>query len=130
MTILNRVKQDISFTDWMLIQFESYFSRCYSEEKKVKYEAHKAACGRLAKEMDVLDLINAARISKFIAQLSMKRNNRQMIKYFKPYHISAENPELPDAAPPLSIHQLMMNFSPSDNFIHRRILYEITGRKI
>eukprot|EP00351_Strombidinopsis_sp_SopsisLIS2011_P003401 CAMPEP_0116877482 /NCGR_PEP_ID=MMETSP0463-20121206/9263_1 /TAXON_ID=181622 /ORGANISM="Strombidinopsis sp, Strain SopsisLIS2011" /LENGTH=62 /DNA_ID=CAMNT_0004524809 /DNA_START=1481 /DNA_END=1669 /DNA_ORIENTATION=+ len=23
-----------------------------------------------------------------------------------------------------------MNFSPSDNFIHRRILYEITGRKI
>ena len=104
MTILNRVKQDVSFTDWMLIQFEWYIGCCLNEDQKNKFEAHKAATGRLANEMDVLDLINAARISKFIAQLSMKRNNRQMIKYFKPYHVCAHNPNLPEAAPPLSIH--------------------------
>jgi len=53
-----------------------------------------------------------------------------MIKYFKPYHISHDEPTLPDPKPPLSIDKLLKSFSPDDNFIHRRILYEITGRKI
>lgn len=96
MTILNRVKQTISFTDWIILKFEGVCGRCFGEERKLMNEAHKAACDRLSAEMDVLDLVQSSRIAKFIAQLSMKKNNRQMIKYFKPYHISHEHPNLPE----------------------------------
>lgn len=60
----------------------------------------------------------------------MKASNRQLIKYFKPYHIDQKELELPEKKPPLSVNQLLANFNPGNNFIHRRILYEITGRKI
>jgi len=76
MTILNRVKQSISFTDWMILRFGGYCVSCFSEERKLMNEAHEAACDRLSREMDVLDLVQSSRIAKFIAQLSMKKNNR------------------------------------------------------
>jgi len=41
-----------------------------------------------------------------------------------------DNLELPEKKPLLSVNQLLSNFNPGNNFIHRRILYEITGRKV
>jgi len=62
--------------------------------------------------MDILDLVKGIRIIKFISKLSLKNNQRQLVKYFKDYHIDYLNPEIERIVPPSSIDDLVIDFLP------------------
>jgi len=67
MNILNRVKQMMKFHDWMILQYGSFCKCLFSEKRKKANDAHNNASARLNREMDMLDLIESARVTKFIA---------------------------------------------------------------
>lgn len=96
--------------------------------KELRYKAHKEATDRLAGEMDLLDLIKTGRITKFLSQFQIRRNQRQLVHYFRNYHIKDDNLHLPPVKPPKSVEQMLRSFDKNDK-TDMRILYEITGRK-
>lgn len=69
--------------------------------------AHENAIDRLQVEMDILDLIKGIRIIKFMSRLSLKNNQRQLVKYFKDYHIDFHDPNIETFAPTISIDDLV-----------------------
>jgi len=66
----------------------------------------------------------------FISKLYLSAKQRSMVRFFKEYHIDADHPKLEIKKSSIpNINKLLEDFNPEENFIDRRILYEITGRK-
>lgn len=60
----------------------------------------------------------------------MRRNQRQMVKFFKDYRIDLQHPDVGDNDPPIfDCRRLLMNFDPEHNDMDKRILFKITGRR-
>ena len=59
----------------------------------------------------------------------MKRSQKKLVPYFRPYHIDEDNPELPEPKSQEPNSRTLANFNPDTDIIDRKILYEITGRK-
>lgn len=96
---------------------------------KRKFDAHKNTMERLSGELDIEQLIAHMRISKFMARVYLRKNQRDLVKYFSHYHIDAMKPTLEDLEKKHSIDYLMRHFDPKNDKIDKFILYEITGRK-
>jgi hypothetical protein len=87
------------------------------------------AFGRLEQEIDILNFIEASRLLRLLTSVLLRPNQRQLVKYFKNYHLDLDNLELPKKVPNETLQHLMKRFNPTDDPIDKRILYEITGRK-
>ena len=106
------------------------FSRTqwYQRRKTLKL-CHDEVFERLSNEIDILNFIKASRTLKLFSSVMLRKNQRQLVPYFKSYHIDPDNLKLPENPPPSSVGHLMKNFNPNEDAVDKRILWEITGRK-
>ena len=93
-------------------------------------EVHEEANDRLDGEIDLLHFIQTSRILKFMTSYSLRRNQRQLVQYFKLYHLDEDSLKLNLTKPPQSTHEMLHNFDPMINTKDHRILFEILNRKI
>ena len=61
---------------------------------------------------------------------SLRRNQRQLVQYFKRYHLDANALELPKEKPPQSTIEILEKFNPRRNATDHRILFEIISRRV
>ena len=61
---------------------------------------------------------------------SLRRNQRQLVQYFRRYHLDGDALELPSEKPPQSTIEMLERFDPHNNATDHRILFEIINRKI
>ena len=61
---------------------------------------------------------------------SLRRNQRQLIQYFKRYHLDENSLELPSVRPPQSTIEMLEKFNPRNNPTDHRILFEIISRRL
>jgi len=64
-----------------------------------------------------------------LSKASLTDEQRQLVDYFKPYTLDKKNTPIPKPVK-LPTRTLLRNFDPETSVIDRRILFEITGRKI
>ena len=93
-------------------------------------EVHEEANDRLDGEIDLVHFIQTSRILKFMTSYSLRRNQRQLVQYFKLYHLDEDSLKLNLTKPPQSTHEMLHNFDPMINTKDHRILFEILNRKI
>ena len=61
---------------------------------------------------------------------SLRRNQRQLVQYFRRYHLDGDALELPSEKPPQNTIEMLERFDPRNNATDHRILFEIISRKI
>ena len=132
--ILNREPNSFSYMDYLVNKFVTSCCCCLSrsqwfKERLSKRKAQTEAFDRLSSEIDILNFIKASRTLKLLTSVMLRKNQRQLIPYFRNYHIDPENLTLPEPSPPKSVGHMMEHFDPNDDVIDKRILYEITNRK-
>ena len=64
-----------------------------------------------------------------VSSVTLRRNQIQLIPWFKTYHIDDNEPILPEPKQLSCFSHLMSRFTPESNDIDKKILFEITGRK-
>lgn len=97
--------------------------------RKLRADAHAEVFDRLSNEIDILNFIEASRALKLMTSTLLRTNQRQLVKYFKQYHIDYSRLKVPEQNPSKSIKKLTKHFDPINDAVDKRILYEITGRK-
>ena len=102
----------------------------WHKRHKLRNELFEEANDRLEGETDILHFIRTSRILNFITLYSLRRNQRQLVQYFKAYHLDEEELELPPEKPPQSTEEMLRRFDPRTSLDDHRILYEITGHKL
>jgi len=55
--------------------------------EKVRYKTYASAVEKLETEMDILELLQIARISKFMFRFQFDRNHKEFVRYFNRYCI-------------------------------------------
>ena len=73
---------------------------------------HEQANERLSSEIDILEFIETSRVLKFIASFTLRKNQREMVRFFKSYHLDQDNLELPKKAESQSTIELLEKFDP------------------
>ena len=136
-TILNRRQLEYYYWEHLLTSCMLFCCWCSSVQSKDWYKRHKLrnelfeeANDRLEGETDILHFIRTSRILNFITLYSLRRNQRQLVQYFKAYHLDEDELELPPEKPPQSTEEMLRRFDPRTNLDDHRILYEITGHKL
>ena len=88
----------------------------------------------LAKQMDIIEILKWFRIFKFVTMLTIRKNQAQMVKYFREYSL--------DDSPDSKIEQfevdddniraddLLKDFSPYEDETDRTLHYLITGHNL
>ena len=61
---------------------------------------------------------------------SLRRNQRQLVQYFRHYHLDEDRLELPEEKPPQSVVEMLEKFDPMANKNDHRILFEVIGCKV
>ena len=64
--------------------------KCYKERKKGE-KKHKEAMDRLSKEIDIMNFIEASRVLRLITKVTLRKNQIQLVPFFKPYHLDEDN---------------------------------------
>eukprot|EP00352_Strombidinopsis_acuminata_P000163 CAMPEP_0176343508 /NCGR_PEP_ID=MMETSP0126-20121128/3996_1 /TAXON_ID=141414 ORGANISM="Strombidinopsis acuminatum, Strain SPMC142" /NCGR_SAMPLE_ID=MMETSP0126 /ASSEMBLY_ACC=CAM_ASM_000229 /LENGTH=151 /DNA_ID=CAMNT_0017689491 /DNA_START=1088 /DNA_END=1543 /DNA_ORIENTATION=+ len=133
-SILYHVPQKISLMEWF---FKGFFEfccvlKCCKERCCKKYhltfDIHNEALSRLSRELDLLDFLEASRVTRFMSSIYLRYSQRLLIPYFRKYFLDSENLHLPDRKNH-RLADLIVNFDATANKIDQRILYEITKRK-
>lgn len=132
--ILNSEPNSFTYMNYLMNKFVSNCCCCFSrtqwyKERQSISKAQAEAFDRLSNEIDILNFIKASRTLKLLTSVMLRKNQRQLVPYFRSYHLDPDNLKLPEIASPKSVGHLMKNFDPKDDAIDKRILYEITKRK-
>eukprot|EP00352_Strombidinopsis_acuminata_P002032 CAMPEP_0176383498 /NCGR_PEP_ID=MMETSP0126-20121128/33556_1 /TAXON_ID=141414 ORGANISM="Strombidinopsis acuminatum, Strain SPMC142" /NCGR_SAMPLE_ID=MMETSP0126 /ASSEMBLY_ACC=CAM_ASM_000229 /LENGTH=102 /DNA_ID=CAMNT_0017748611 /DNA_START=312 /DNA_END=620 /DNA_ORIENTATION=- len=91
---------------------------------------HNEALSRLDKELDILHYIEGARKARFIGQMYMSKSQGHMVRYFRRYALTAKHLFQQHIDYDPTSDELLEDFSPESNLTDKRILFEITGRKL
>ena len=85
----------------------------------------------MSAETDIVQILELLRINNFLAKIQLKRHQRRLIPTFRYYNLELDKLEVPDLIrPPPNVFEVLRNFDPSSNEIDRRMLFEITGKKV
>ena len=83
--------------------------------------------------MDVIEMLRWFRIFKFVAIISLRKNQAQLVKYFQAYSLqAAEDSKIEDTVGKsnLELDDLMRGFEPGSDRTDRVMLYLLTGRNM
>ena len=58
-----------------------------------RYESYKSAARRLDAELDINRVLNAVRLTEFMAMLNLKRYQRLLVSHFRRYQIEEVKPK-------------------------------------
>lgn len=99
-SILYKVPQKISCMEWFIKGWnESCFCCCCRESCCKRYHQtfrfHNEALDRLSRELDLLDFIEASRVTNFMSSIYLHHNQRLMVPYFRKYFLNPDNLRLP-----------------------------------
>ena len=103
----------------------------YYRRQWFRYEKFKKARYELRRERDVEYVIYNLRILKFLQKTTLKKRQRDSVQYFLRYLI--ENDEIHErevARRARTADQLIEEFDPEGDIYDRRILYELTQRRV
>ena len=87
----------------------------------------------LSAQLDVIELLKWFRIFKFVSIISLRKNQAQMVKYFREYSLNADSDnKIEDSMgkTDLELEDLMRGFRPRDDHSDRIMLYMLTGRNL
>ena len=87
----------------------------------------------LSAQLDVIELLKWFRIFKFVSVISLRKNQAQMVKYFREYSLHADSDsKIEDSIgkTDLELEDLMRGFRPRDDHSDRIMLYMLTGRNL
>ena len=129
-----RKKDVFHYCEYLYTKLVASCCCCFSRTewykfRKLRADAHAEVFDMLSNEIDILNFIEASRALKLMTSTLLRTNQRQLVKYFKQYHIDYSKMKVPGQNPPKSIKKLTKHFDPINDTIDKRILYEITGRK-
>lgn len=92
----------------------------------------------LATNMDIIELLQWFRIFKLVSVLTLRKNQAQLVKYFRDYSLQADSDggggkiesSIVEQAQGLELDDLMREFKPGENFTDKVLLYMLTGRNL
>jgi len=76
------------------------------------FNIHNEAVKRLESELDLLNFIDASRVTRFVSQIYMRKNHRRLVRYFRLYHLDPDHLFLPDTRV-MTPEELMKDFNPA-----------------
>jgi hypothetical protein len=128
--VLNRVSAFFPYMEHLRDKWLSILCCCFKctdwyKHRKRKYAGHQEAFNRLGQEIDILNLIKTNRQTKLLTSVMLRSHQRQLVQYFKNYHIDYDDLQAPERREYKSIDHLLKKFDPDTNSVDKRILNEI-----
>ena len=87
----------------------------------------------LCAQLDIIDILRWFRILKFVSIISLRKNQTQLVKFFKAYCLDASEDskiEDPFREKDLELENLMRGFDPRSDRTDRIMLYMLTGLNV
>lgn len=103
----------------------------YYKKQWFSYQKFKVARESLHREKDMEHMIYNMRISKFLQKTLLRKRQRDVVQYFMRYVIENDEIKKKEIARRASTaQQLIEEFNPEQDDFDRRILFELTNRRI
>jgi hypothetical protein len=98
--INNREPEVFNYYTYVSSQLISAFCCCLKQRewykvRKQQASAHNEAFKRLSNEIDILNFIRTSRQLRLLTHTVLRTNQRQLVQYFKAYHIDYEKLTIP-----------------------------------
>ena len=97
--------------------------------KQTNHKKNEAIQDALSAQLDIIDMLRWFRIFKFVSIVSLRKNQAQLVKYFKAYCLEDEDSKIEDviSQKDLELDNLMRGFDPRSDRTDRIMLYMLTG---
>ena len=139
--INNRRDFNVNYITYFLMSWLEYCCCCMGCLKRCckpyrtrlkEYEKFENANKEIYKEIDLEYLIYHVRVLKMLMRANTKKRQRKSVMYFKRYMIEDGDKVKPNNlfGNDMAAESMIENFDAVGNEIDRRILYELTGRKL
>ena len=86
----------------------------------------------LSAQLEIIDILRWFRIFKFVSIISLRKNQAQLVKYFKAYCLEDEDSKIEDVInqKDIELDNLMRGFDPKSDRTDRIMLYMLIGQNV
>lgn len=140
--ILNRMPHDYCIFRRTTSRLLRYFCCClrgrpYYDKMTKNDEMNTEIEDGLAANMDIIDILRWFRIFKLVSILTLRKNQAQLVKYFRDYSLQENSScgrkiesSVSEHAKELELADLMKDFKPDENYTDKVLLFMLTGQNL
>ena len=135
--VLTRQPHDYDSFRYLIGNMLPLFCCCFKSKEWYKsrgrnHKKNKAVMEGLSAQLDIIDILRWFRIFKFVSIISLRKNQAQLVKYFKVYCLEDEDSKIEDVInqKDIELDNLMRGFNPKSDRTDRIMLYMLIGQNV